>query len=248
MATTALNYFEVIQRAQRILGRPVSSAFADLANEFQLNIKSLVNQVNKDVLMAFTYACRERTTTLSIGAEAIAKYTAITNTIPGEIARDSEGRALIYDTTNLNYYTHNPNKAEFLIGESSAYDYTFRNNKILFTADDTARTLTVEYYTNKLALAATAYEDFVEGTTTQSAELSLETDYSILPGFLHEPILVYGTCYYYEAQKNESVKVASFKTKFDEGIRQLNAHNRDENEEFEFRMGNLHRDMRRSAV
>lgn len=248
MATTALNYFEVIQRVQRILGRPVSSAFTDLTNEFQLNIKALVNQVNKDVLMAFTYACRERTTTLSVSAESSAKYTAVTNSISGEIAHDSEGRSLIYDLTTGGYYTYNPNKAEFLIGESGAYDYTFRNNKILFTADATARTLYVEYFTNKLALDAVAYEDFVEGTTTQKDELSAETDYSILPGFLHEPVLVYGTCFYYESQKNESLKIKTFKEKYQEGVRQLNAHNRAEDEEFQFRMGNLHRDMRRSAV
>jgi sulfur carrier protein ThiS len=248
MVTTALNYFEVIQRVHRILGRPVPSTFADLTNEFQLNIKSLVNQVNKDVLMAFTYACRERTMSLSIGAEAVAKYTAITNTIPGEVAKDSEGRALIYDTTNGGYYTYSPDKAEFLLGESGACEYTFRNNKILFTANSTARTLTVEYYTNKLALDATTYENFVEGTTTQKDELALETDYSILPGFLHEPVLVYGTCFYYEAQKNESAKTPAFKERFQEGIRQLNAHNRDEGEEFQFMMGNLHHDIRRSAV
>jgi hypothetical protein len=239
--STALNYFQTIQRAIRILGRPVPSNFTDLQNEFQLNIKSLVNQVNKDVLMAYTYPCRERTTTLSVGAEAVANYTAVTNTISGEIN-------CIYDLTSEVYYNYNPEKSEFILGKADSYDYGFRNNKMLFDANETARTLTVEYYTNKLALTAVAYESFIEGTTVEKSELELETDYSILNGFLHEPILVYGACYYFESQKNESPKVQAFKIKFDEGLKQLNAHNRSESQGFQFMIGNLDSDLRRSAV
>lgn len=243
-----MNYFEVIQRVERVLGRVVTSGFTDLTNEFQLNIKSLVNQVNKDVLMQYTYPCRKRTTTLSISAETSENYSSVTNSIPGEIATDTEGRTLIYDTDDEVYYSYNPNSNEFILGHAGAYEYGFRNNLILFDAHDEARTLTVEYYTNKLALSATAYEDFVEGTTTEDDELEDETDYSILPSFLHEPILVYGTCYYFELQKNESLKVMTFKDRFNKGIMQLNAHNRAEAQKFRLKMGETDRDFRRSAI
>lgn len=237
-----MNYFAVINRVERVLGRAVTSTFSDLTNEFQLNIKALVNQVNKDVLMAFTYPCRERSTTLAVEAESTENYTSVTNSIDGEIK-------CIYDATDDEiYYTYKPNASDFILGYSGAYEYGFRNNLIFFTANTSARTLTVDYYTNKLALTATAYEDFVEDTTTEKGEMSLETDYSILPSFLHEPILVYGTCFYYESQKNESVKVLTFKEKFQAGIRQLNAHNRSDEQGFIFQIGDLDKDLRRGAV
>jgi hypothetical protein len=236
-----MNYLESINRAERILGRSVTSSFDDLTNEFQLNIKSLVNQVNKDILLAFTYPCRERTTTLSVSAETAEKYSSVTNSITGEIS-------CIYDTTDEITYTYNPEKTDFILGLANSYDYGFRNNKILFDANDTARTLSIEYYTNKLALDNTTYEDFVEGTTTQKDELTSSTDYSILPSFLHEPILVYGTCYYFELEKNQSVKMATFKMQFDNGVKQLNAHNRSEDQGYQFIMGNLDHSVKRSAV
>jgi hypothetical protein len=246
--STSLTYFECIQRAIRILGRPVPDSFIDLANEFQLNIKALVNQVNKDVLMAYTYPCRHRTTTISIDAETSENYSSVTNTIPGEIKKDANGRSLLYDVDDGIYYNYNPNVAEFLIGNAGAYDFGFRNNKILFDANEDARTLYVEYYTNKLALDGVEYDDFVEGTTTEKDELSATGDYSIIPGVFHEPIIVYGTCYYFELQKNESNKLQAFKKKFDDGVMQLNAHNRAEVQETEIQIGDIGRDYRRSAV
>lgn len=236
-----MDYFGIINRAERILGRPVTNSFSGLTNEFQENIKSLVKQVNKDVLMAFTYPCRERETTLAIEAEEDEDYSSVINTISGEIN-------CVYNTDDEGYYKYNKNKADFILGHAKANDYGFRNNEMLFCADDEARTLTIEYYTNKLALDDTAYEDFVEGTTVEKDSLTLTSDYSILPSFLHESILAYGACYYFEAQKNESRKVVTFKGLFEAGIRQLNAHNRAEEQEYELEMGNLKHDLRRSAL
>lgn len=243
-----MNYFEVINEVERTLGRPVTSTFAGLTNQFQLNIKDLVNKVNKDVLTSFTYPCRERTTTITISAETTEEYSTVTNTIDGEIAKDSNGRSLIYDTSDKAYYSYNPNKVEFILGEANPREYGFRNNLILFDAYGEDRTLTVEYYTNKLALDNTAYEDFIEGTTTEKTNMTSETDYSIIPTFLHESILVQGTCYYFEVQKNESLKVAAFKKQFEEGVKMLNAHNLAEEQESQIKIGNLDRDLRRSAV
>ena len=236
-----MNYFEVINRVERILGRTVTADFSSLSSEFQLNIKALVNQVNKDVLMEFPQPCRERATTLSISAETSEYYSAVTNSISGEISS-------IYDTSDSTRYSYNPSGSDFVLGEAGQYEYTFRNNKILFSAYSSARSLTIEYYTDKLALEETAYEDFIEGTTTEKENLVLETDYSILPSFLHEPILVYGTCFYFEAQKNESQKVGAYKAMFEKGLTQLNSHNRSEEQELRLEIGYIARDLRRDAV
>jgi hypothetical protein len=232
-----MNYYSVIKRVQRVLKRPVSATWSDLTSEENLNIKSLVNQVNKDVLLAFNYPCRERKTTFSVTAST----TSFANSINGEIYK-------LYNATTGQDYHFEPDVSKFEKATANAYAYGLRNNKILFDSHDTTTSLTVEYYTYNLALANTAWESFVEGTTTESSELSNETDYSIIPSDLHEPILVYGTCYYLEQQKNESPRIASFKQRFDAGLMQLNAYNRSEEQELSLTFGDINYDLRRSSV
>lgn len=211
-----MNYFEIITRVLQELKYPTVTTFANLTNPEHLQIKKLVNTVNRDVLLSAGYNVREKTRTLTIPVST-ENYTRIYNSINGEIKRNG----VIVDN---DIYNLEQDISKFITGNVNETDYCIFGKYLYFGSKNEIRTANIMYLT---------YEVAENSQGVGKDELTLETDTSILPSQLIEQILVYGTCYYFKGSNSADARMAFWLQQYNNGIKALNGFNQSQDQRIE---------------
>jgi len=203
-----MNYFEIIQKVLQELKYPQVSTFANLTNPEHLQIKSLINVVNRDVLLGAGYNVRNKVASLNIPAETEDKYTIVANTINGEIKRNG----VIVNEEN---YTYINDISNFYKGNIQEYNYTIFGSDLYFGSSKNARTANILYLTYNFAQDSEA---------VGKSNMTDETDTSIIPDDLIEAILVYGACFTFKGSNSADSRMAFWLEQYKNGVASLNGY------------------------
>lgn len=213
-----MTYFEVITAILRELKYPTVSAFTDLTNPEHIQIMSIVNTINRDVLMNYGYNTRAKQTTLSIPSNSVDYYTTVENNINGEVKQNG----IIVGKDIYNYVN---DISKFYTENVSEFDYGKFGNNWLFKSKPTNRTATILYFTYNFAK---------DSSDNEKANMVLEDDTSIIPNDLQFQILVYGSCYNYKGSASSDKRLAYWLQQYQLGVRMLNDFN--ENQDANLKM------------
>ena len=211
-----MNYFQIITRVLQELKYPTVATFSNLTNPEHLQIKNLINVVNRDILLSAGYNVREKSRNFNIPANT-SNYTRVYNSINGEIKRNG----VIVDEE---VYNLEQDISKFITGNVDETEYCIYGQYFYFGSKNEIRTANIMYLTYNLAENSSGVEQ---------EELILETDVSIIPEQLVEQILVYGTCYYYKGSNSTDARMAFWLQQYNNGIKSLNGFNQSQDQRIE---------------
>lgn len=167
-----MNYFDLINKCLVELNYKKCRSFVELTKNDHEKIKNILNIINAEVCGFDNWSFLLRRVEI-----VLPKNTGeIVNTIPGRI------HSLFVDGVKYDYYS---DFEKFLLNKQPSNTFTSFNDKLLVPIFDQDKTIEVVYYTNNFAQDA-------EGLDI--AEMTAETDVSVVPMPFVEPVLVYGTC------------------------------------------------------
>src|SRR5574344_511115 len=167
-----MNYFEIINKCLMELNYQPCKTFTNLTKNDHLKIKNIINVINSEVCNSDEWNFLLRKMSL-----VLPKNTSeITNAVEGRIC------SLSIDNTK---YSYSSDFEQFVMNKRPSYKYSVFNDKLLFSQFENDKTIEVIYYTNKFAQ---------DDKMSDVAEMTSETDKSVIPDAFAETILVYGTC------------------------------------------------------
>ena len=168
----SMNYFQLVNKCLVELNYKQVNSFAELIKNEHKKIKNQLRLVNNEICNYSNWDFKIRKTELTLPKNT----NEINNTINGRIA------SIIIDGHVYKYFE----KPElYILNKAPSNTYSSFDNNLLLPKFTTKKTLNVIYYTFNTAKNTTGKE---------IAELTDETDTSLIPTVFAEPLLVYGTC------------------------------------------------------
>ena len=167
-----MNYLELINKCLVELNYKQVNAFSELIKNDHKKLKNIINVLNSEICRSDRWNFLQRKTTMTIPPNT------------GEIENTVNGRieTVIINGQKYNYYE---DYEKFFTNSQPSYTYSFYDDKILFPIFNTEKTVEILYYTNNYAKDAEGEEKLI---------MENETDSSLIPEPLSEPLLVYGAC------------------------------------------------------
>ncbi len=167
-----MNFLELINKCLLELNYRQVGNFSELVKNDHKKIMTILNIVNQEICNSENWDFLLRKTTLDITADT------------SEVENNVNGRILhvFIDGKKYNYIRE---IEPFLSGNLSDRVYTSYSDKLLFPKSSQNRTAEIVYYTKNCVKA-------LDGT--EKDEMTIETDYPLIPMPFAQQLLVYGTC------------------------------------------------------
>lgn len=195
-----MNYFQLVNKCLVELNYKQVNSFAELIKNDHKKIKNLLRLVNNDICNYSNWDFKIRKTELHLPPNT----KEIKNTINGKIA------SIIIDGHVYKYFE---NPELYILNKAPSSTYSTFNDKLLLPKFATKKILNVIYYTSNTAQNTSGEE---------KAELTDETDTSLIPVIFAEPLLVYGTCLRLKANP-QHVKFSYWLSMYNQTLANMNA-------------------------